>query len=139
MEKVVWKGGMSFIGINERGLKIKMDAAPAHGGDDLGPAPMEVFLHSLGGCTGMDVISILRKMREPVEEFFIEIEVERASEHPRVYTKVHLKYIFRGDLDQKKVEKAIRLSSYKYCAITAMLRKTADVTYEYQILPISSK
>ena len=139
MQKIVWKGGMSFEGENERGLRIVMDATPAHGGDDLGPAPMEVFLHSLGGCTGMDVISILNKMREPVDEFYIEIEAERAPEHPKVYTKVHLKYIFRGNLNPKKVQKAIELSSYKYCSVTAMLRKTAEVTYEYHILPPSSR
>ena len=130
---------MLFEAENDRGLKIVMDASPKHGGTDGGPAPMEVFLHSLGGCTGMDVISILRKMKEPVEEFYIEIDAERAPDHPRVYTKVHLKYVFRGNLNPKKVERAIELSSNKYCSVTAMLRKTAEVTYEYEILPPSSK
>ena len=130
---------MLFVGENERGLTTIMDATPKHGGEDKGPAPMEVFLHSLGGCTGMDVISILTKMKEPVEEFYIEIEAERAPDHPKVYTKVHLKYVFRGNLNPKKVERAIELSSNKYCSVTAMLRKTAEVTYDYEILPSSSK
>ncbi len=135
MQKVVWKGNMLFEGENERGLKTTMDASPQHGGNNNGPAPMEVFLHSLGGCTGMDVISILRKMKEPVEEFYIEINAERAPEHPRVYTRVHLKYVFKGNLDPKKVKRAIELSSNKYCSVTAMLRKTAEVTYDYEIIP----
>ena len=135
MHKVTWKGGMSFEAENERGVSIIMDASPKHGGEDKGPAPMEVFLHSLGGCTGMDVVSILNKMREPLEDFHLEIDAERAAEYPKVYTKVNIKYVLKGNLDPKKVKKAIDLSSDKYCSVTAMLRKTAEVNINYEIIP----
>jgi len=135
MHKITWKGGMSFKAENENGASIIMDAYSQHGGEGKGPAPMEVFLHSLGGCTGMDVVSILNKMREPIEEFYLEIDSERAPEHPKVYKKVNIKFVFKGNLDPNKVKKAINLSADKYCSVTAMLRKTAEVNIDYEILP----
>ena len=85
-------------------------------------SPMQLLLLSLGGCTGMDVISILNKMKVPPEEFTMEIEGERATEHPKVYTKIKITYKFKG-VPREKAEKAVKLSMEKYCSVSAMLRK----------------
>ena len=91
-----WTSGMRFEGANAEGLRIVMDAHPEHGGTRGGPAPMETLLLALAGCTGMDVVSILKKMRAPVDWLTVEVGGERADEHPRVFTKIHLRYIAAG-------------------------------------------
>jgi len=94
------------------------------------PAPMEAFLMSLGGCTGMDVVAILRKMKQPPSKFDIYIEAERAPEHPKVYTRVKLRYVLKGT-DYQKAKKAVELSQNRYCPISAMLRRSGcEVEYE---------
>jgi putative redox protein len=126
-----WTSGMRFEGTNADGLSVVMDSHPEHGGTAGGPAPMETLLLALAGCTGMDVIPILGKMRAPVERFAIEVEAERAEEHPRVLTAIHLRYVAAGrGLRADQVEKAVALSQEKYCSISAMLRKAAPITYE---------
>ncbi len=93
-------------------------------------APMQAFLLSLGGCTGMDVVAILMKMKQPPKRFTIEIEGERAKEHPKVYTRVHLKYSFVG-VDYEKAKKAVELSQNRYCPISAMLRRSGcEINYD---------
>ncbi len=125
-----WKGGMKFEAIPPSGHRVVMDSSPAHGGEDAGPRPMELVLVALGGCTGMDVVAILKKMKQEVDQISIEVSAERAEEHPRVYTRVHLEYRFRGkDLSREKIEKAVRLSQERYCSVSEMLRKTAELTY----------
>jgi putative redox protein len=99
----------------------------------LGPGPMELLLFAVGSCTGMDVVSILRKMRQPVEEFRIEVRGERAQEHPRKYTSIEVVYRFRGDLDEQRVARAIELSETKYCAVEATLRDALPITSRYVI------
>lgn len=94
------------------------------------PAPMQAFLMALGGCTGMDVVAILMKMKQPPKKFEIYIDAERAEEHPKVYTKVHLKYVFEG-VEYEKAKKAVELSQNRYCPISAMLRRSGcELTYE---------
>ena len=94
------------------------------------PAPMQAFLMSLGGCTGMDVVAILMKMKQPPRKFEIDIDAERAPEHPKVYTKVHITYTLWG-VDYEKAKKAVDLSQHKYCPVSAMLRRSgAELTYE---------
>ncbi len=94
------------------------------------PAPMEAFLMSLGGCTGMDVVAILMKMKQPPRKFEIEIKGERAKEHPKVYTKVYIRYTLWG-VDYEKAKKAVDLSQNKYCPVSAMLRRSgAEIDYE---------
>lgn len=106
-----------------------MDAPAEAGGADAASRPMEMILYGLGGCTAVDVVSILEKMRVPVENIEIDIDSERAEGHPKVYTKIHLTYHFFGkDLAQKKLEKAVSLSQKTYCSASAMLGKTADIT-----------
>ncbi len=133
--KVVWNGKMKFTGNTPSNFSIVMDASLDHGGEDQGPRPMELVLVALGGCTGMDVISILQKMKEKVENFEIKISAERAEEHPKVYKKVHLEYIFKGEnLKEENIKKAIELSQTKYCSVSAILKGTAEVTYSWKIL-----
>ncbi len=132
--KFQWKGGMKFVAEPPSGHRVIMDSSPESGGRDEGPRPMELVLVALGGCTAMDVVAILNKMKQPVEDFRIKVEAERAKEHPRVYTRIHITYRFWGRaLEREKIEKAVRLSQEKYCSVSEMLRKTADLTYSIEI------
>jgi len=113
---------------------VAMDGPEKLGGEESGSRPMEVLLMALGGCTAMDVVSILTKKRAPVEDFEIQVDAERADEHPKVYTKIHVKYVITGSgVKPADVERAIELSEEKYCSVTAMLRKTAEMTSSYEI------
>ncbi|MCX7944167.1 MAG: OsmC family protein [Deltaproteobacteria bacterium] len=130
---VRWKGNMIFEGETPAGKRVNMDTSRELGGDDSAPTPMQLLLLALGGCTGMDVIAILRKMRDLPEEFFMEIESERAEEHPRIYKKTTIKYVFKGDIKEENVKKAIELSQNKYCSVSAILRGVGEVNYSYEI------
>ena len=113
------------------GFKIIIDAEEAVGGKNRGPRPKGLTLVSLAGCTGMDVISILKKMRVVPEYFNVEVEGELTDEHPKYYHSIHLRYIFRGkDLPMAKLEKAIILSQDRYCGVSAMLLKSSKLTHE---------
>lgn len=116
-----------------RGIKVKMDAKPEAGGENKGQAPKELVLSGLCGCTGMDVIAILKKMRSLPESFSVEAEAEQTDTHPKVFKKIHLKYIAKG-VDREKLEKAVKLSQEQYCGVSEMLRKTAEITYEIILL-----
>jgi putative redox protein len=122
-----WYSGMLFFSKTTSGHDLIIDASENVGGKDAGARPKELILYSLMGCTGMDVVSLLRKMRviDDLEMFKLEVEYENAQEHPKVYTKIHLKYIFKfkGEPPKDKVEKAVNLSQEKYCAVSAMLRQ----------------
>lgn len=130
-----WKEGMQFEAKTYSEHKILLDAAIDVGGKNVGPRPMELFIVGLMGCTAMDVISILNKMRKKVESFKIEVEAEKATEHPKVWTNINLKYILKGaDLDKKSVQTAIELSQTKYCSAAATLRRSgAKIEYSYII------
>ncbi|GBD30017.1 hypothetical protein HRbin32_01113 [bacterium HR32] len=126
-----WQGGMRFGSEDGR---WSLDVPPEQGGSGAGPAPMETVLAALAGCTGMDVVAILQKMREPLEELQVEVEGERAQEHPRVYTRVHVRYRFAGArLRPEAVARAVRLSQERYCSVSAMLRASVSVTYEVEL------
>ncbi len=124
--------GMSFHAeIN--GHPITIDAGVAVGGEDKGPRPKPLLLYSLAGCTGMDVVSLLKKMRVGYDDFKIRVDAELTEEHPKYYHKIHLVYQFSGeDIDKKKVEKAVGLSQDRYCGVSFMLKKAADLSYEIQ-------
>ena len=127
---VKWAGNMAFDA-EVGGFNIKIDAVERVGGQNLGPQPKPLTLVSLAGCTGMDVISILGKMRVKPDYFNVEVSGELTDEHPRYYHKIHLRYIFRGDdLPMEKLEKAVNLSQDRYCGVTAMLIKVAEITHE---------
>lgn len=127
---VNWTGDMAFDA-EVNGFNIKLDAKKEVGGKNGGPRPKPLILVALGGCTGMDVVSILKKMRVEPEYFNVEISAEMTDEHPKYYDKFHLRYIFRGkDLPMQKLEKAVKLSQERYCGVTAMLDKAATITHE---------
>jgi putative redox protein len=131
---IKWLDKMAFVGKSDSNHLVPMDAAPEVGGENSGSRPLELLLQGLGGCTGMDVVSILQKKRVALADFKMEIQAERAAEHPKVFTKIHLKYIFYGrDIKPKDVEHAIELSETKYCSASAMLRHTAEITTSYEI------
>jgi putative redox protein len=110
-----------------------MDASESSGGTDSAARPVEVLLSSLGGCTGMDVVSILRKMKTEPESLQIEIVDERAPEYPRVITKIHLNYKVRGHVPEENLVKAIELSLAKYCPIANTLSGVSEITYAYAV------
>jgi len=129
-----WKENMAFEA-DVKGFKIPIDADPSVGGNDYGPKPKPLTLVSLAGCTGMDVISILRKMRITPDYFNIEVEADMTEEHPKTYTDFHIIYQFRGDdLPMEKLKKAVDLSQERYCGVSALLAKAAKITYEIKIL-----
>jgi putative redox protein len=126
----VWKENMAFEADVE-GFKIPLDADASVGGQGLGPKPKALTLVSLAGCTAMDVVSILKKMRVVPEYFNVEVEGELTEEHPKYYHSIHVKYIFRGnDLPMEKLEKAVNLSEERYCGVSALLSKGATITSE---------
>jgi len=129
-----WKEGMAFEA-DVNGFKIPLDAEPTVGGENKGPRPKPLTLVSLAGCTGMDVISILKKMRIEPEYFNVGVEGELTEEHPKYYHKIHVIYELKGpDIDVEKVEKAVNLSRDRYCGVFALLVKGADITYEIRFL-----
>ena len=135
---VVLRDDMIFAGHSSNGYTVPLDAAiKAVGGHNAGISPMELMLTALGGCTGMDVISILRKKKQEVTAFEIQVEGVRADEHPRVYTEIWVKFVVEGnDIDPKAVERAIELSRDKYCGAAATLRQTATMHYDYEIVTV---
>ena len=128
-----WKDGMAFEA-DVNGFKLTLDAAEAVGGRNLGPKPKPLTLVSLAGCTAMDVISILKKMRIEPDYFNVEVEGDMTDEHPKYYHKIHIRYIFRGkDLPKAKLEKAVNLSQDRYCGVSEMLIKASKITNEIVI------
>jgi putative redox protein len=123
-----------FEARNEANVTMQMDANPEIGGGDKAFRPVQALVASLGGCSGIDVILILKKQKQQIDEFDIEIEAERAMDQtPSLVTGIHLKFILKGKIDKDKLEKAIELSIDKYCTVAKMLEKTAKITYSYQI------
>ena len=130
-----WKGNLAFEAETESWHKILLDAKREVGGEGKGPRPMEVFLVSLAGCTGMDVASILKKKRVNLEGMTVKINAEQAPEHPKIFTKINIEYNFTGkDIKDEDVKRAIELSQEKYCPVTAMLEEKAKITYKWNII-----
>lgn len=131
---VLWTGDMSFDAeVNDH--HIVFDADEMVGGHNRGPRPKAMLLAGLAGCTGMDVVSILRKMRIEPDYFNIYVEASLTEEHPKVYDAIHIVYEFRGeDLPMEKLEKAVELSQERYCGVSAMLGKVAELSWEIKIL-----
>lgn len=131
---VKWIDGMMMVGESASGHAIVMDGPEELGGNNLGVRPMEMLLLGMGGCTTVDVVSTLKKMREVVDDCRVEISAERADEHPKVFTKIHLHFVISGNnLNEKKIAKAVSLSADKYCSASIMLGKMADVTHDFSI------
>jgi putative redox protein len=117
---------------NESGNTIEMDGSPKIGGANLGARPMEVVLMSLAGCSSIDVISILKKMKQDVTDYNVEVEAEREADAvPSLFTKIHMKFLVKGnDLDDDKVKRAIQLSAEKYCSVSKILEPTAEISWD---------
>ena len=132
--KVSWAGNAAFVGESGGKHKIIMDGPPEGGGRDLGPRPMEMLLIGTGACSSYDVVSILKKSRQPVSECEVIVSAERAASEPKVFTKIHLHFLVSGEgLKDKQVERAVSLSADKYCSASIMLGATAEVTHDYEI------
>ena len=119
---------------NDTGNKIMLDSSASGVGKNRGARPLQLLLMGLAGCTSMDVISILKKMREPLEDFHVDVTAAQATEHPHVYTDIHVEYVITGDVKEESVQKAIRLSEERYCSANAMLRQAATITSSYRII-----
>lgn len=128
--EVKWIGGQQFAATSPKGHMIAVDAE----GGAKAPSPMELLLMALGACTATDVVIVLQKKRQKLESLEVICSGERASEPPKVWTKLEVLYKLRGDLDEAAVKRAIELSEEKYCSVSATLKKTATLTWRYEIL-----
>ncbi|MFZ1852072.1 MAG: OsmC family protein [Nitrosomonas sp.] len=133
--RISWKGNVSFLAESGSGHTVLMDGAPEAGGQNLGPRPMELLLMGLGGCTSFDVVLILKKARQDITDCVVEIEAQRASSDPKVFTDIHLHFIITGhNIKTQQVERAIDLSAEKYCSASIMLKQTVNITHDYEII-----
>ena len=132
--RLTWKERMTFVGSADSGHEVKIDSDSGVGGDDTAARPIELIAIGLAGCTGMDVISILRKKQQQVSSFDVNISAEEAQEHPKVFTKAIITYVLYGQgLDEAALLRAIELSALKYCPAQAMLSKAFPMELRYQI------
>ena len=133
---VKWIDGAAFVGESGSGHAMVLDGAPAAGGRNIGPRPLETMLIGLGACSAFDVVLILRKSRQAVTDCRVELEAERADTAPAVFTRIHMVFVVSGaELRESAVRRAVNLSAEKYCSATAMLRTTVEITHEYRIEP----
>ena len=132
---VKWIDGMLMVGKSDSGHAIVMDGPPDIGGENLGARPMEMLLLGMAGCTMIDVVSTLEKMREKFSDCQTKVSADRGEEYPKVFTNIHVHFILRGKhLNPSKVDKAIKLSAEKYCSASIMLGKTAVITHDFEII-----
>lgn len=132
---VKWVDGYRFVGIGHANHSIVIDGPADSGGQDSAARPGELVLMALAGCTGIDVVSILKKMHVDFDSFEIGVEAEVAEEHPKIYTKINVEYRIRGkNIPAEKLERAIKLSQETYCSVSNQLRPSAEISYRYKIL-----
>lgn len=133
--EIRWQSDACFEASSGSGHTLVMDGPPDHGGRNQGPRPMETLLMGLGGCSAFDVVHILQKARQPVDDCRCEMSAERAEEVPAVFTRIHLHFVVMGDgLSEKQVERAVSLSAEKYCSASIMLaRGGVEITHSYAI------
>ena len=132
-----WTGKASFKAPSGTGHEVPTDGPPDHGGENLGPRPMEMLLMGLGGCSSFDVMSILQKSRQDVTACHAELEAERADAVPSVFTKIHMHFVVTGNnLKDSMVKRAVSLSAEKYCSASIMLEKAGvEITHSYEVRP----
>ena len=131
--------GLSLVGKADSNHWVPMDAIEDVGGNNAASRAIELVLLGLGGCTSMDVLSIMAKKRAPVQDFEMEIDAEQATEHPKVFTKIKLNYIFYGDKEKiraKDIERAIELSRDTYCPVSNMLKHSVPIEHTYEVREI---
>ncbi len=132
--RIKWVEGATFLGESGSGHAVVMDGPPESGGRNLGVRPMEMLLLGMGGCASFDVVSILKKSRQPITDCIAEITAQRADDEPKVFTQIHIHFIVSGEgLKEKQVARAVSLSAEKYCSASIMLGKTAKISHDYQI------
>ncbi len=135
---VTWQGKMAFKATTEGGHSVLMDASTEVGGEDRGPRPMEMVLMGLGGCTGIDVVLMLKKSKQAIKECLIEISAERSESIPKIYRNIHVHFKVMGtQLSEKKVKRAVELSAQKYCSVSKMLEATVVLSHDYEIIECS--
>lgn len=133
--RIKWLGGRNFVGESGTGHAVVMGSTPVAGQVQLGASPMELVLIGMGGCTAVDVVLILEKGREAIEDCVAELEATRAETDPKVFTRIHVHFVVKGrKLNRDKVERAIRLSADKYCSASAMIAKTATITHDFEVV-----
>jgi putative redox protein len=132
--RVKWAEARTFVGEATTGHKIAFGTGH-NDGPKPGPSPMELVLIGTGGCAAWDVVAILEKGRERIEDVVVELDADRAETEPKVFTRVHMHFIVKGrGLDPRKVERAINLSVEKYCSASAMIAKTATMTHDFEVI-----
>jgi putative redox protein len=132
---VKWLDHMSFVGESDSGHSVVMDGPPDDGGRNMGVRPMEMVLLGMGGCTAFDVVHILKKARQEITDCWVELEAERATEVPKVFTKIHAHYVIKGKgLDNKKVERAVNMTAEKYCSVSIMLAATVAISHDFEVI-----
>ncbi len=133
--RIKWVEDRTFVGESGSGHKVVLGTAFGPEGRTPGPSPMELVLIGVGGCTAFDVVHILEKGRETIEDVAVELEAERANQDPKVFTRIHMHFVVKGrGLAVAKVERAIKLSAEKYCSASAMIAKTATITHDFEVL-----
>lgn len=133
--RIKWVDQVSFVGESGSGHGIVLDGPPEAGGRNTGIRPMECLLIGLGGCTAFDVVTILKKARQPITDCVVEIEADRAEKPPKVFTHIRIKYRVIGNgLQESQVKRAITLSTEKYCSATIMLKSAVKITHEFEIV-----
>ncbi|MBX9631569.1 MAG: OsmC family protein [Burkholderiales bacterium] len=137
--RIKWLEGVAFVAETETSHAFVMDGSPEGGGRNLGPRPMETVLAGTGGCTAYDVVTILRKARQEVTDVAVEMDADRATTDPKVFTRIHMHFVVKGhNVKRDAVERAIKMSAEKYCSATAMLAKTAEVTHDFEIVEVGN-
>ncbi|MDO8825532.1 OsmC family protein [Methylophaga sp.] len=133
--RVKWVEDVLFVGESGTGHTVVMDGPAEAGGHGTGMRPMELLLLGLGGCTSFDVIDILKKSRQDVTDCVVDVSAERSEEAPKVFTKIHVHYTISGrNLKANFVDRAVKLSTEKYCSASIMLAKTAEITHDYEVI-----
>ncbi len=133
--RIKWVDNLKFVGDAPSGHSILMDGPPEVGGDNAAIRPGELTLVALGGCTGIDIVTILKKMRVDFDSFEILVDAEPREQYPKSWQKIHIKYVLKGNnIDENKVRTAIELSEEKYCSVSAMLKPNAEITHDYEII-----
>ena len=134
--RVMRSGERTFLGESGTGNTITLGTTEREG-NRISPSPMELVLIGTGGCTAWDVVNILEKGKQPINGCIVELDAERSSEEPAVFTKIRMHFVVKGQgLDSNKVKRAIELSATKYCSASAMLSKTADITHDFEVVEV---
>ena len=138
--RIKWVEDVAFVGESETGHAVVLDGAPENGGRNIGMRPMEMLLIGMGACTSFDVVTILKKARQPIVDCVAEISADRADEVPKVFTKIHVHFVITGNnLNATQVERAVKLSAEKYCSASIMLAKSVEITHDFVIEPVDIK